>query len=207
MRRMLFSALTAAMAWFAGAHGLLYGRTADDSNGGRENQSPSAGRGRFRVMSWNIQDGMWDGQGDDYARFVAYVKAKAPDVCIWTEAESLLKTGKCEDLPAEERFLPKGWPALAARYGHGYVYLAEHRDNYPQVITSHFPIENVKRIGGAEGQSDLPRRGLGDGHRQRAQDQPRHVSCLAARVEVRLLASRGAPKGEHRRARGRLPAA
>jgi endonuclease/exonuclease/phosphatase family metal-dependent hydrolase len=56
-------------------------------------------------------------------------------------------------MPQQERYLPSGWEELAARYGHQYVYMGGKRDNYPQVITSKYPIENVKRIIGNEADS------------------------------------------------------
>ena len=45
------------------------------------------------LLYWNIQNGMWDGQGDNYDRFVAWVKAQDPDICVWCEAASLYYTG------------------------------------------------------------------------------------------------------------------
>ena len=29
----------------------------------------------FRLLHWNIQNGMWDGQNDNYDRFVEFVKS------------------------------------------------------------------------------------------------------------------------------------
>ena len=106
----------------------------------------------MRLLYWNIQNGMWAGQEDDYAGFVDWVKSKSPDVCVWCEAESLYKTGTAEPLTRESRYLVKGWTELARRYGHDCVYVGAHRDDYPQVVTSRHPIENVRRItGGGEG--------------------------------------------------------
>ena len=42
----------------------------------------------------------------------------------------------------------RNWGELAARYGHKYWYVGGHRDNFPQVVTSKYPIENVRRIVG-----------------------------------------------------------
>ena len=36
----------------------------------------------LRLLYWNIQNGMWDGQEDNYDRFVGWVKAQNPDVCV-----------------------------------------------------------------------------------------------------------------------------
>lgn len=100
----------------------------------------------FRLVYWNIQNGMWDGQPDNYDRFVNWVASYDPDVCVWCEAESLYHSGTDKSLPKEDRYLPAHWDELAARYGHGYVYVGGHRDGYPQAITSKYPIENVERI-------------------------------------------------------------
>ncbi|MBR6347121.1 MAG: endonuclease [Bacteroidales bacterium] len=102
----------------------------------------------FRLLYWNIQNGMWDGQGDNYDRFVSWVKAKNPDVCVWCEARSIYYTGTKDKLPVEEKYLVEHWPELAARYGHLYVYVGGMRDNYPQVITSRIPIHGMAKITG-----------------------------------------------------------
>lgn len=102
----------------------------------------------FRLLYWNIQNGMWSDQGNNYDNFVAWVKEQDPDVCVWAEAQSIYYTGTATKLPVEERYLVEHWAELAARYGHEYVYVGGHRDNYPQAITSKYPIENVARIVG-----------------------------------------------------------
>ena len=102
----------------------------------------------LKVLYWNIQNGMWSGQDDDYNAFVSWVKAQKPDVCIWAEAETIYYTGSSKRLPREERYFI--WDKVAPRYGHKYVYVAGHRDGYPQVITSKYPIENVEKIVGDE---------------------------------------------------------
>ncbi|MBQ0081202.1 MAG: endonuclease [Alistipes sp.] len=101
-----------------------------------------------RLLYWNIQNGMWSGQGDNYNTFVKWVKEKNPDICVWCEASSNYRTASAEKLDDKERFLPEGWQRLAKRYGHKHVYKGGHRDNFPQVITSRYPIENVERIVG-----------------------------------------------------------
>lgn len=45
-----------------------------------------------RLLYWNIQNGMWDGQNDNYDRFVNFVKEKDPDICVWAEAQSIFYT-------------------------------------------------------------------------------------------------------------------
>ena len=55
-----------------------------------------------------------------------------------------------EKMDVADRYLVGNWGELAARYGHKYWYVGGHRDNYPQVITSKYPIENVERIVGSK---------------------------------------------------------
>lgn len=116
----------------------------------RAYMAEKCGYRNLRLVYWNIQNGMWDGQDDNYDRFVAWVSEKNPDICVWCEGQSIYYNGTDKPMKAEERFLTDGWKALAKRYGHDYVYVGGHRDNYPQVITSRYPIENVERIVGAE---------------------------------------------------------
>ena len=95
-----------------------------------------------RLISWNIQNGMWSDQANNYDNFVEFLKATDPDVCVFCEAKTThLESG-------QEAYLPANWDKVAARYGHPYVYLAVDQDNAPQVITSKHPINNVKRIPG-----------------------------------------------------------
>ena len=43
---------------------------------------------KLRVLYWNIQNGMWADQHNNYDNFVNWVKEYDPDVCIWAEAKS-----------------------------------------------------------------------------------------------------------------------
>ena len=108
------------------------------------------GRDRIRILYWNIQNGMWDGQADNYDRFVDWVKAKRPDICVWCEAKSNYRTASAEHFAEGEGYLPEHWGKLAKRYGHKYWYIGGYRDNFPQVITSRYPITSMARIVGAE---------------------------------------------------------
>lgn len=102
-----------------------------------------------KILCWNIQNGMWADQGNDYDNFVEYVKSEDPDICIWCEAESRYRTGTETRMAApEEMYLPYNWDLLARRYGHEYVCLAGKRDGFPQVITSKYPIRLVSRLYG-----------------------------------------------------------
>ena len=40
------------------------------------------GKDGLRLLYWNVQNGMWDGQTDDYQRFTTWVKAQNPDICV-----------------------------------------------------------------------------------------------------------------------------
>lgn len=105
-----------------------------------------------RLLYWNIQNGMWSGQPDNYDRFVDWVKAQNADICVWAEAQTIYKDNTAVKCDTADRTLGcnydelAGWKTLAKRYGHKYVYMGGHRDNYPQVITSVWPIESVDRI-------------------------------------------------------------
>ena len=100
------------------------------------------------LLYWNIQNGMWDGQTDDYHRFTSWVQVQKPDICVWCEAQKLYVTGTDNsEVESEEECLER-WRRLAERYGHAYVYLSAHPDNYPQLITSRFPLESEKLITG-----------------------------------------------------------
>ena len=117
----------------------------------------------FKLLSWNIQDGMWCDQFDDYVHFVAYINEINPDVfCIQEAASHWDIDGK--NLSHYSRYLPypdqknveskwdnpSGWVALAKRWGHEYVVMGPYKDNYPVVITSKYPIEIIERLRGDE---------------------------------------------------------
>ena len=117
----------------------------------------------FKLLSWNIQDGMWCDQFDDYVNFVAYINEINPDVfCIQEAASHWDIDGK--NLSHYSRYLPypdqknveskwdnpSGWVALAKRWGHEYVVMGPYKDNYPVVITSKYPLEVIERLRGDE---------------------------------------------------------
>lgn len=130
----------------------LAGASADFSNRGffvdsiEVNDMGEAPRSTLRVLYWNIQNGMWTDQPNGYKNFIAWVKKYDPDVCVWCEAASIYKDHSGQKAPAEEKYLPAGWPELAGKYGHAYTAIGGHRDNYPQVITSKYPIETLLKI-------------------------------------------------------------
>ena len=117
-------------------------------------------KGSFKLLSWNIQDGMWCDQFNNYDEFVAYVNGFAPDIfCIQEGATHWDVDGK--NLAYNQRTLPyagaadpsgqtspTGWIELAKRWGHDYVVMGPYKDNYPVVITSRYPLELIQRMAG-----------------------------------------------------------
>ena len=75
-----------------------------------------------------------------------WVKKYDPDICVWCESASALKNNSYSSSQSSERFLPNGWSQLAARYGHSYVKVGGWRDNFPQTITSKYPIETLLKV-------------------------------------------------------------
>ncbi len=104
----------------------------------------------LRLLYWNIQNGMWSDQPNGYDNFVEWVKRYDPDVCVWCEAQTIYEDGTSKACKADDRYLTDNWGELAARYGHKYWTKSGHRDNYPQVITSKYPIEKILDIVGEE---------------------------------------------------------
>ena len=51
---------------------------------------------RLRVLYWNIQNGMWAEQGDNYDNFVEWGKRYDPAVCVWCEAQTIYENGTDE---------------------------------------------------------------------------------------------------------------
>ena len=103
----------------------------------------------LKVLYWNIQNGMWHDQGNNYDDFVSYVREIDPDICIWAEAESRYITDTCMKMTIpEDQYLPWNWDVLASRYGHNYSLICGKRDGFPQVVTSKYPLQIVKRIKG-----------------------------------------------------------
>ena len=76
--------------------------------------------GTIRVLYWNIQNGMWADQANNYTNFTKWVKKYNPDICVWCESSSIYKDNTKTSAPSSERFLPEGWSTLAAKYGHSW---------------------------------------------------------------------------------------
>ncbi|MBO5235024.1 MAG: metal-dependent hydrolase [Alistipes sp.] len=98
----------------------------------------------LRILYWNIQNGMISDQHNNYDNFVKWVKKWDPDICIWCESETIYKDKS--GTGTSSKYLPDGWAQLCTRYGHAYAAVGGNRDNYPQTITSKYPIKTVKRI-------------------------------------------------------------
>ena len=106
----------------------------------------SSRKGNLRLLYWNIQNGMWYDQANNYKDFVAFVKKYDPDVCVWCEASSIYKNNTNTSASSSSRYLPSNWLTLSKRYGHNYAATGGWRDNYPQEITAKYPITTVLKI-------------------------------------------------------------
>ena len=120
----------------------------------------------LRIMDYNVQNGIWSVQADNYDLFVEYMKEQDIDIAVFCEASTIYYNHTGKGSKFEERYLPykyqpyekgktehlepTGWIELAARYGHSYVAIGAHQDNYPVVVTSKYPIVKSVRLGGPE---------------------------------------------------------
>lgn len=143
--------------YFAGANpssATIHGFYLDDITVRRT--SEISRKGNLRLLYWNIQNGMWADQHNNYDNFVAFVKKYDPDICVWCEAASIYKDHTNTSQSSSLRYLPGNWASLAARYGHNYSALGGHRDNYPQEITSRYPITTLLKITNTSSTSEKP---------------------------------------------------
>jgi endonuclease/exonuclease/phosphatase family metal-dependent hydrolase len=121
-------------------------------------KSKSEKKETLRVLYWNIQNGMWAGQPDKYEKFVDWVKAQDPDICIFAEAAQIYYDGTNTQMPNEDRYLPAHWGELCSRWGHDYHVVTPRRPstasynfgftNYPQAVTSRYPIDSIYIVKG-----------------------------------------------------------
>ena len=101
-----------------------------------------------RLIDYNIADGMWYDQYDNYDRFVEWVKGRNPDILTICEGATHWDAQKKEVSKEQApRYLPDSLSALAARWGHKYAAVGPYQDNYPVAVTSRYPIKVVQRIG------------------------------------------------------------
>ncbi len=110
----------------------------------------------LRVLYWNIQNGMWADQGNNYDNFVAEVKKYSPDICIWCEGRSNYQSGSSATNKSPylsgDISSTSGWAVLASRYGHKYLGVAYRSgDNYPQIVTSVYPVTREVLLGNISG--------------------------------------------------------
>lgn len=85
----------------------------------------------FRVITYNILQGMRLDSADGKPAFVNWVRQQAPDVLALQEV-----TG----------FTQESLEKLAAAYGHPYAVLLIEGEKYPVAITSRYPIVNVQKV-------------------------------------------------------------
>ena len=107
------------------------------------------------------------GPGNNYDNFVAGSEYDPDSSRLVRGPIELYKAGfrrkwTCGSLPDDN------WGELAARYGPKYWYKGGHRDNFPQVITSKYPIENVERIVGSQPDSVVSHGAAGRASRRTA---------------------------------------
>lgn len=118
----------------------------------------------LRVMDYNIQNGMWADQHNNYDNFVKWMNEQDIDIAVFCEASTIYIDHTGDKQVNEKRYLPykgqsyergktehlvpTGWIELAARFGHKYVAVGAHQDNYPVVVTSKYPIVFSQRLGG-----------------------------------------------------------
>lgn len=103
---------------------------------------------KIRLIDYNILNGMWYDQYNDYDRFVFWVNSMAPDVLTLCEGATHWDENKVSrSADVVPRYLPDSLGTLAARWGHGYCAVGPYQDNYPVAVTSRYPIEVVQRIG------------------------------------------------------------
>ena len=120
----------------------------------------------LRIMDYNVQNGIWSDQSNNYDGFVEYMKEQDIDIAIFCEASTIYYDHTDKGSKYEERYLPykyqpyergktdhlvpTGWIELAQRYGHPYAVIGAHQDNYPVVVTSKYPIVKSYKLGGPE---------------------------------------------------------
>ncbi len=105
-------------------------------------------KGNLRILYWNIQNGMWWDQGNNFDNFVAFVQKYDPDICIWCEAESNYQTGTdtwIDDYDSKP-MRAGNWEALANRYGHIRAARSGRTDSYPQEVTAKYAITREQEL-------------------------------------------------------------
>lgn len=99
----------------------------------------------FRLISYNICDGMVADAENDYDNFVAWMQSVSPDVAVLCEAKNYSDyMEKNFDYSFTSRMA-----ATAARWGHSYLERVN-LDNYPVVITSSHAITKNLELGNTD---------------------------------------------------------
>ena len=118
----------------------------------------------LRIMTYNVQNGMWGDEPNNYENFVAWMQGQDPDICIFCESSTIYNPGTHTRCDNPERYLPygkgnnwergtdpnlepEGWIELSSRWGHPYGKIGAHIDNHPVVVTSKYPITLVQKLG------------------------------------------------------------
>ncbi|MBR1886869.1 MAG: hypothetical protein IJ813_00215 [Bacteroidales bacterium] len=86
----------------------------------------------FRIVSYNVLDGMENDYDNNYDNFVSWVRSVSPDVLVLCEAKPF---NKSEDEKNNASFFRSKMVSRAARWGHSHVAIVN-KDRYPVVITS-----------------------------------------------------------------------
>ena len=106
-------------------------------------------KGTLRILYWNIANGMWADQANNYNKFVEFVRRYDPDVCVWCEASTIYANNALTEVAVSNKYFPQGWSTVAPRYGHNYTSLGGvigGNWQYPQVVTSKYPLTTIKKI-------------------------------------------------------------
>lgn len=134
------------------AAALLLGATLPSFASGVKKQPKE--KGTIRILYWNIQMGMWADQEAQYANFRKWIKSYDPDICIWCECGSYKPSSGKGSIPKEDRYFPNGWKEFAKSYGHRYCAIGAVTDNFPQVVSSKYPLSTIQTL--AETGTDRP---------------------------------------------------
>lgn len=105
--------------------------------------------GESRLLQYNIADGMWYDQYNNYNRFVDWMRNQDVDVAAFCEAATHWDENK-KGLPRDDkrRYFPDSLSVVSSRWGHPYMITGAFQDNYPVAITSRYEPELVRPIGG-----------------------------------------------------------
>lgn len=87
-------------------------------------------QGNFKVLSYNILEGMVKDTTKGKQQFVAWVKTHNPDVVALQECNG---------------FTQKTLEELALSYGHPYAVIVK-ENGYPTGLTSRYPIANIRKV-------------------------------------------------------------